>query len=91
MSGMVERRNDPAYWVGPVRWTRLKRKILPRCDDCWLNVHAARETDVRIPRAHWKRANGPQVPEAPQVFTALCDSHRQEWQDWTPGQLVMPT
>lgn len=87
---MVDRRNDPVFWTGRISWTRLKLKTLPSCDDCLINVHAAGGTDGRVPRARWRRKNavGGGSLEAFQT-TNLCDTHRQDWQDWTPGQMAL--
>jgi hypothetical protein len=89
MSGIVDRRNQSAYWSGRITYTRLKRKITPKCDDCWLNVHAEGGTSAWVIRAKWTRTNTP-PPDATgqqeKVTTYLCDSHKQAWADWTPGQ-----
>lgn len=92
MSGMVDRRNQREFWAGKVTWTRLKRKVQPVCEDCLLNVHAAGGTTGRIPRATWKRTVGRHdVPaNATNLFVLLCDTHKQDWVDWTPGQTIMP-
>lgn len=88
--GCADRRNDKGFWAGKVTWTRLKLKTLPACDDCVLNVHAAGEARARIPRARWRRRNGVTdgFHESFRV-TTLCDVHKQEWLDWTPGQLTL--
>jgi hypothetical protein len=90
MSGMVARRNEPGFWVGPITWGRIKRKRPPRCDDCWLNVYEQGRSDGWITRATWLRRNGEKGPWGDErVVTNLCGDHRQEWLDWTPGQLEL--
>lgn len=92
MNGMVERRNQQDYWAGRVRFVRLKRKFLPKCEDCLLNVHAQGGTSHGIPKATWKRS----VSRHSLPFTVvgdldvlLCDLHKTEWLTWTPGQQVL--
>ncbi len=93
MSGMVDRRNDRGWWTGSISWSRVKTRANPPCDDCVINAYASGGTDKRIPRAKHRRKNGRNT----QTFgmdvafrsTVLCDIHKQEWLDWTPGQQVL--
>lgn len=100
--GCTARRNDRGWWVGKVSWTRLRLKTLPVCDDCLINVHAlargARNVagepvpaEGLIPRARWRRKNAVVGLRGMDSFRLmhLCDTHRQEWLDWTPGQLAL--
>ncbi len=95
--GVTERRNQRRYWTGRITWSRLKLKTLPPCDDCLIHVHEAQRRgevipETRIPRARYRRKN-----ERHQGFletfiaTHLCDTHKQEWLDWTPGQMGFPS
>jgi len=87
---LVDRRNQASYWRGKITWSRIRVQTAPVCDDCLLNVHAAGGTTMRIPRAHYRRRNVHDTAAGPVVVTTvLCVQHRQEWLDWTPGQMPM--
>jgi hypothetical protein len=84
MNGIVDRRNDPAAWTGPVRWARLKLKTLPTCDDCIVSVHEAGGIGTATPlqKARSRRTCG-------QHKTVLCDFHKGIWLEWVPGQMTL--
>lgn len=96
--GCTERRNDRGWWVGKITYTRLRLKSLPVCDDCLINIHEqarahhqAATHEGWLPRARWRRKNAVTGMRGMDSFrvTHLCDTHKQEWVDWTPGQLGM--
>lgn len=102
MSGIDERRNQPKFWAGEVRWVKLRRKQLPPCDDCVVIAYdwsmrgyatageGAEHGRPDVAKAKWRRT----VEKAGlgvyvDADTVLCDAHQKTWASWTPGQLSL--
>lgn len=84
MSRMVERRNDPGFWVTTPRWTRLTAGTLPVCHDCLIGTHEAGglAPAEKLTKARWHRKSG-------DTRISLCDFHKSIWAAWVPGQMVI--
>lgn len=82
-SGLVDRRNDPAFWTAKARFSKLTTKTKPVCDDCLIAVHEAGgiAPGTGLTRARWARS-------CDKTRTCLCDFHKGIWADWVPGQMV---
>lgn len=66
---------------------KLKRRVLPLCDDCVIVAYEASmagESRWVPSKARWRRT----VDEGDSE-TFLCEGHKKLWELWTPGQLTL--